>query len=301
MWSSFFFDQGIVNVQHILIDNVNDLEMLQGSKYVQSSMWMCLEDMKSALAQGKKVLFSGTPCQVDGVKSLFRKYLGVQLFTIDIICHGVPNQKIFNDYLKEYQNKHEIVLTKFDFRNKKYGWGRAGVAQGEDFESKVTTENSSYYRYFLDGEIHRDNCYNCSYACKNRVGDITIGDYWGVERYDSQLLDINGGKFSKEKGISCIFVNSEAGKQLLNDYGAKIFMTPIDVENALVVNTQLRESPKFSNKRKKILSVYQKKGYQGVETLFKKQIMLERIKRGIKRFIPESMKRIIKKILGKDN
>ena len=94
------FCSGKARIQHILIDTIDDLPQLQGSKYVQSDVLNCYYDMQAALKSGKKVLFSGTPCQIAGVKSLFKKYEN-QLYTMDIICHGVPSQRFFNDYLVE--------------------------------------------------------------------------------------------------------------------------------------------------------------------------------------------------------
>lgn len=293
-----FNDHNRAEIKHILIDDIADLKEIQGSKYVQSYMWKCLSDMRDALKDGKKVLFSGTPCQVDGIKFLFEKYLGTQLYTIDIICHGVPNQQFFNDYLKQYKEKNGIKLAKFDFRNKRFGWGLDGIAVGTNGkELKVTTENSSYYRYFLNGEIYRENCYNCPYACQGRVGDITIGDYWGVEKYDPQLLDSNGGQFSKENGISCILINSKAGEQLIKDYGKKIDMEPVEIEHVLIVNTQLREPARYSKVRNKIFSLYQNNGYVSVEAFYRKQMLWKKVKNAIKKRIPKLIKVIGKKVL----
>lgn len=103
--------QNIV-VEHTLIKDVCELINLQGSKYVQSNLYACLGELKQALKSGEKVLFSGTPCQVASIKSLFAKYIGTQLYTIDIICHGVPNQQFLNDYLVEFQKIHRVTLEK---------------------------------------------------------------------------------------------------------------------------------------------------------------------------------------------
>jgi len=287
----------IASVEHILINSEDKLTKLQGSKYVQSNMWKCICDLQEILKSGKKVLFSGTPCQVDSIKSLFKSYVGYQLFTIDIICHGVPNQKFFNGYLEEFQNENDIELIKFDFRNKKYGWGLDGLAIGnKGSEIRITTETSSYYKYFIDGEIYRESCYQCPYACLDRVGDITIGDYWGIEIYNPELMDINGGKFSKKDGVSCLIINTDIGSRLIEKYGTKIYKEPVDINNILIINTQLKEPAKNSGKRVKILSAYKVNGYKAVKDIFQKQLRNEKIKRNIKKLIPKSIKNIIKEI-----
>lgn len=144
--------QNIV-VEHTLVKDVRELIKLQGSKYVQSNLYACLDELKQALKNGEKVLFSGTPCQVASVKSLFSKYVGTQLYTIDIICHGVPNQQILNDYLIMFQKVHEVTLKELIFRDKQYGWRLDGkiVAvkpNNEKFEFKFSPKNSSFYRFF---------------------------------------------------------------------------------------------------------------------------------------------------------
>ena len=297
------FNENTVDVRHILINNESQLKELQGSKYVQSYMWHCINDMRKALNSGQKVLFSGTPCQVAGIKSCFKTYLGTQLFTIDIICHGVPSQKLFSEYIKKFQKEKKIQIEKFDFRNKQYSWGLDGLAIGKELDGqerkkiKISPQNSSYYRFFLNAEIYRESCYHCPYACKNRVGDITIGDYWGVDKFDLQLLHENGGEFEKNKGISCLLINTQAGEELVHKYGNKIKSFPIKIENVMEINTQLREPAQHSRLRKKLMEAYKKNGYSGIEKIYKKISFMVNIKMQMKRIIPEKIWNIAKSIL----
>lgn len=299
------FCDGRMEVQHTVIDTESELATLQGSKYVQSYLWPCISELRKALESGKKVLFSGTPCQVAGIKSLFGKYAKSQLYTIDIICHGVPSQSLFNDYIDGFQKENQIQLVKFDFRNKKFGWSLDGLAVGKDLEGETTKKipvspgNSSYYRFFLSGETYRDSCYQCPFACKNRVGDITIGDYWGIEMYDPQLLRENGGTFEKNKGISCLLVNTNAGCELMEKYGNKIQCVPIKIEHVLKINKQLREPAKHSDLRSKLFKAYRKKGYVGIEEIYKKIKFESNIKMAIKKVIPSEVWSIGKSILKK--
>ncbi|MBQ8824757.1 MAG: Coenzyme F420 hydrogenase/dehydrogenase, beta subunit C-terminal domain [Ruminococcus sp.] len=298
--ASMKLENGEASVNHILIYSTDELFKLQGSKYVQSNMWKCIGKIKEELKNGKKVLFTGTPCQVDSIKTIFKNYVRSQLFTIDVICHGVPNQDFFNSYLKDFQDKNKIKLTKFDFRNKKYKWGLDGLAVGsDDSEIKITTIESSYYRYFIYGEIYRTSCYQCPYACLERVGDLTIGDYWGVEQYDSKLLDVNGGAFTRDKGVSCVLENTSAGNMLLKEYGTNLHLEPVKIENVIKINTQLREPAKHSEKRKKIFDLYAKYGYSGVENMFQRRRRYEIFKASVKKLIPKPLFMYLKKIKNK--
>lgn len=297
-----FFEAGNLEVKHVSIEHESDLKILQGSKYVQSHMWYCVPSLREVLKSGKKVLFSGTPCQVACIKSIFNKYVGKQLYTIDIICHGVPSQKMLNEYLHGFQEENKIELVNFDFRNKKYGWGREGLAVGtgtddeEPKQIKISPENSSYYKFFMEGEFCRESCYHCPYACANRVGDLTIGDYWGVERYDPQLLRENGGELETHKGISCLLVNTDAGQELLDVYGQAIKCFPISIENIMKINTQLRKPAEHSQLREKLLRKFAKEGYSGIEEMYGKIRFKSNIKMGVKKVIPKRLWYACKKI-----
>ena len=119
-----------------------------------------------------------TQCQVAAIKSCTRGRFEDNLFTIDIICHGVPSLKFFNDYLQAEKNKKGIDIKKFIFRDKQYGWGTKGsilgIKDGKMIVEPINSRTSSYYSFFLDGEIYRDCCYQCPFAQEKRVGDLTI-------------------------------------------------------------------------------------------------------------------------------
>lgn len=289
------FDGGTAQIRHELD---SDIRKFQGSKYVQSDLLPCLDAVHSALNAGKKVLFCGTPCQVHGVRSLFRNFTQSQLFTMDLVCHGVPNQQFFNDYLSLYQKEHNMQVVHFDFRNKQHGWGLNGTASDSlGNQYSITPNNCSYYKYFLDAEIYRDSCYQCPYACMHRVGDLTIGDYWGVKKHDPQLLAENGGLFSAEKGISCLLINNPRGAELLAKYGSHIITAPVETQNVLIANTQLRKPAQHSTNRKRILTAYRLNGYAGVHRLFQKQMMIKTMRKTAKSIIPKFIRNSLKKVV----
>ncbi len=277
-----------VHVYHKLIDTKEELPDLQGSKYVQSNLWECVDKMEALLNAGKNVLFSGTPCQVDAIKGKFSKYLETQLFTIDVVCHGVPNKSFFESFLEEYQKRENLKLKKIIFRDKKNGWGHKGSLVTEDNRIIAFTRGGfSFYNYFIEGEISRESCYFCPYACLERVGDITVGDYWGIKNYDPQLLTENGGAFDFKMGVSCLIVNNTRGEELLKRFGSNLQKAPIQIQHIMQINTQLREPSKHTKLRNKIFSLYIKQGYCAVEKLFERQMLYKKIKKKIKTFIPK--------------
>lgn len=278
-------ENGKVHVHHTIIETIEKLSVLQGSKYVQSNLWECLEAISILLKEGKNILFSGTPCQVNAIKERFGKYLETQLFTIDIICHGVPSEKFLNDFLKEYQKTHNLKIKELIFRDKKYGWGLNGKLIASDTTVKFTKNDFSYYKYFLDGEIYRDSCYVCPYSCPKRVGNITIGDYWGIKNYDPQLLKENGGIFDYRRGVSCLIVNDKRGEELLEKFGGTLQKASIEIQNVMKINKQLREPAKHTKLRDKIFLIYIREGYSAVEKLFRKQQFHRNIKNRIKLLI----------------
>ena len=301
--AEMYFKEGHVNVRHSLIESPRDLEKLQGSKYVQSDTRDIYLAVMSKLKEGKKVFFSGTPCQVAAIKNFVGDKFVDNLFTVDLICHGVPSLKMFDDYIQQVAMKKKILIHKFNFRDKRFGWGLDGSIegiddQGNEFFEQISPNSSSYYRFFLDGEIYRESCYHCPFAREERVGDLTIGDYWGVEKYSPELLKENGGLFLKKEGISCLFVNTDKGKKMLEIYGNSILKEKVDIEKIKIVNTQLTTPAESTKLRKTLMRSYLKKGYKKIETIFfiksKKDYIKWKVKETIKKILPGWIVNIIK-------
>lgn len=233
---------------HILTNDKEEIKKIYGSKYVQSTMGTIYTEIANKLANGSKVLFSGTPCQVNAV----RKYThnDKNLYTIEVICHGVSNENMFLSYLE----LHDIsTIYNFVFRDKKQGWS---------FNNKTTYKNgkikkdnhrlSSYMTYYLDGETYRDSCYECAYARGPRGADITIGDFWGIIRKRPDLKS----KIDIEKGVSCLLVNSEKGKKLIDEAAIECF--PVNYEDIKDGNEPLNHPSIHTSKRKVILDAWKK-------------------------------------------
>ena len=291
---------GQADVRHIMIGTIEELPRLQGSKYVQSSAEGCYPAIKSSLEEGKKVLFSGTPCQVAAVKNIFVKY-AANLFTIDIICHGVPSQKFFNDYLAYIGKKSMKTVAEYQFRNKRRGWGLDGSIKfvGDNQERYFKPEEESYYKLFLNGETYRDSCYACPYAKQQRVGDLTIGDYWGAQKFSPELMAENGGPFNSDEGVSCILENTVAGRELLALAQEYLTVRKISIDKVLIINSQLREPASHTGMRDKVFSKYKKLGYEGVAQMYQAWKRKNDFIAGCKRLMPRKLKSAIKTMLKK--
>lgn len=287
--------QSQAKIKHILISEQTELTKLQGSKYVQSSLQEVLPNVRTALKAGHKVLFSGTPCQVAGVKSLFRKY-DEQLYTIDIICHGVPSEQFLNDYL-HYAKTTESEIKDIRFRDKRYGWGHKGSLIFIDNEIPISKIKSSYYKLFYDCEIFRDSCYQCPYGCGKRIGDLTIGDYWGVDKYNPELMQENGGVFSKKVGVSCVLINTERGIALFNKYGSGIHYDKVELENIKILNANLQRASNHTELHDKIMRLYKKYGYGAIEKWYISWKLKYNFKQFCK-FAPNRVKRLIRRAIN---
>lgn len=192
-------------VHTIEVDCLDNLPKLMGSKYVQSYIDSYRQIMNS-LRKGKKVLFSGTPCQVDGCLSyLKQKHIDIgNLLTIDLICHGVPSAGIYMNYLNILKKIFQSKLSSYSFRDKGSGKVqaiKAVFANGAVY--RAGTSQDIYYRLFSYDYILRECCYKCPYTNFNRVADITLGDFWGYK-----------GRLDIKKGISLVLVNTNVGSRI---------------------------------------------------------------------------------------
>jgi len=196
-----------LSVIHCRIDSIQNLHLLQGSKYVQSDIGNIYRQVRDDLNKNLKVLFSGTPCQLAGLFA----YLGKRydnLYTVDLICHGVPSQKLFKKSTQSDKRKAKSPLVAYEFRNKeKRGWDSNYKKIFENGKARYGSGKlDAFYKAFLQGEIYRESCYTCRYASMERVGDITLGDFWGIEK---ELP-----KFPADKGTSCVIINTQMGEDL---------------------------------------------------------------------------------------
>lgn len=299
------FEDGHAHPHHIAVREESQLYRLQGSKYVQSVIENTYAEAKEELDLGKKVLFSGTPCQIAGLYGYLRKEYE-NLITVDVICHGVPSAKMFDDFLQnETKRRGAEKVKSYIFRDKKKGWGTNNridfeYGPGKNKKIYIPARLTSYNTFFYDGDIFRENCYKCPYAKKARIGDFTIGDYWGIEKEHPELMSRD--EFDEKKGISCMLVNTEKGLKF-NEHVRKIlYIKESTFDKIKKKNGQLNHALNETKKRNYIMKKYRTESYEKLEKWFrkvyKKQIVIHTVYNKIPRKIRLLMKNILESKKG---
>ena len=207
----------------------DDIRKMQGSRYVQSSTAGIFEAVEKDLSEGKKVLFTGCPCQIDGLKHYLGDCGQDGLYTCDLICHGVNSPKVWQDYL-EYRTKKEPV-REVRFRGKSEGWHNLVMEIRTDrMEYKESSTYDFFYQAFFGNYILRDSCYVCRYADLRRVGDLTIGDFWGIEHVCPQMDD--------NKGVSLVLLNTDKGRNVFSKLENSFLSKEVDIRDSLQPSLQ---------------------------------------------------------------
>lgn len=210
---------------HKRATNKQDRDEFKGSKYVQSDVGNTFRQVKSDLKADRFVLFSGTPCQIAGLKSFIGHRLRERLLLVDIVCHGVASPFVWRDYLKLLEKKEGKTITKVNFRDKShFGW----MAHKETFMFGDTYTYTYTYTYY-NNIINRKCCSVCYFANTKRPGDITIADFWGWEKCDTQINADN-------KGISLVLVNTRKGKDLFAEVEQDIVHIPTSLDECMQPN-----------------------------------------------------------------
>lgn len=209
-------------LNHIAITNKKDIALIQGTKYIQSNMTNIFNDIKANLQQEKTVLFTGTPCQNASILNFVKtqKLNAEKLYLCDIICHGVPSPKAFNDFilwLKEKENFNEYY-----FRNKELSWRGDSASINTDEGYRKNQFISSFMNLYYSNLITDEACFNCKFTTKERVSDITISDFWGIEN--------TALEFEDSLGVSMVIINTQKGKELFEKIGGK--KKAVSLENA---------------------------------------------------------------------
>lgn len=279
---------------HIKIEKKSDLFKLHGSKYVESYLGNIFEDVKKTVDSGRNVLFSGTGCQTAALLS----YLGGReypnLFTLDIICHGVPSRRLFKHHLNWLSNRGHGEVKDFSFRCKSPRGGGTHLFQCGFQDGTVQSGpyfKDPYYFSFMNSAIFRESCYLCKYAQSKRVGDITLGDYWGVENHH-KLPGI-------KKGVSLVIVNSKKGENLLSSCAGGISLIPSKLEWACEGNQNLVHPVSRPALRETIYKTIENDSYEKWANSYfssKKYLLLK-----LKSFIPVGIKKSLKRLVAKKN
>lgn len=232
---------------HKSIDNLNNLDDLKGSKYIQSEINYIFCDIRDNLDAGKNILFCGTPCQVKGLKNFLDKDY-TKLYTIDFVCHGVPSYKIFRKYLNWIEREYNSKVVSIDFRNKDNGWTlynqKIIFDNGESYKS--TKLDNPFMLGFRNNAYLRPSCHTCEFATKERFSEITLGDFWG--------LNVFHPLFYKDVGASLVMINSSKGDELFYSIKESIEFEKSTIQKALKSNGCLVNPSKQHKKRNEIIS-----------------------------------------------
>lgn len=245
----------------------------RGSKYVQSDLTGVFRQVKQDLKNGLTVLFSGTPCQTSGLNSYVGKKLRENLVMIDIVCHGVPSPYIWRDYIAYLERKNNDTIVSLNFRDKaRYGWNM----HKETFIFSKDSESKTFKYLFYKSLYFRKSCYSCHFANTRRPSDITLADYWGVEK---NLPNIN----ADNKGCNLILANTCKGFKLFEAIKEKLNFSEVRLKSSLQPNLQhpsdmpvQRDQFEKDYTRKGFEYVYFKYGEEGLR--YKINVVKERLK-----------------------
>ena len=245
-------------VEHCYIDKKEDLDKLRRSKYVQSNTLESFKEAKGFLEEDRKVLYTGTPCQIAGLKSFLSKNYD-NLITADIICHSTPSPKVWQDFLN--QNYDINKLIKIDFRDKKDGWDKSKLYfYFNDGTKEPKDNNMSSFRVGFGAALFcRPSCHNCYFKGSNRFSDFTIGDAWGYADYAPQMFDRNG--------LSVIFINTKKGDEIFNKLKENLIYKQVALDKIIKHNPYYQTSVKANPKRQEFFRCYSS---ESIDKLIKK-------------------------------
>ncbi|MDE6024410.1 MAG: Coenzyme F420 hydrogenase/dehydrogenase, beta subunit C-terminal domain [Lachnospiraceae bacterium] len=261
-------------VEHIGITNIDELYKLRGSKYVQSNIGNVYSEIEKQLEAGQLVYFSGTPCQVGGLLSFLSKSYN-NLICQDIVCHGVPSPKIWKQYLEMHNREYNDIPTQINFRQKDAGWSmyELNIKYMNNNSYKCYHRNDVYMKAFLGNMDLRPSCYHCHFKSLNRLSDITLADFWGV---DNVVDDMNDNK-----GTSLVFINSEHGNILFHKIKDEMIYKEVDINKAVVSNPCAYESVQEPKVRKHFFDKIDKVGFDKYIKRVTKDKLILKVKRKI--------------------
>lgn len=216
------------------VNKENELDKFSGSKYVKSNPTGIYKEISKILKTGRKVLFIGLPCQIAAIKKYVKNSLN--LYTIDLICHGTPSPKVLESFLKDYGvDLNNIDIIKFRTKTK-------FRLEQKDKVFSVPSVTDGYLYTFLNSATYTENCYSCKYATISRVGDLTIGDSWGSSLNNDIM----------QKGVSLVLCQNTKGKELLK--GADLELMDVDINKSIELNHQLEHPSLKPEQREKFLN-----------------------------------------------
>lgn len=286
-------------VKHTYITKTQDLKKLQKSKYVQSNTEYTFRKVLEYLKKEKLVLYCGTPCQIAGLKRFIPENYKTNLITIDLVCHGVPNQEIFHDYLENIEKNSNKKIVSYIFRDKrKLRNGMSCFFSYSFNDSKYkyikNWPEDSYNYFYMKGYIYRDSCYSCPFTRLKRPGDFTLCDFWGWSNYSN--------KFNKHDTVSGILINTDKGIKLFNKMSSNMCFIECDLQDIVANNSCLVKPTNEPLRREELLLDWKKNGYSYIDNKFREENHWQIFKYSFLRKIPDILldgARLMRKFLTK--
>ncbi len=248
------------------------IKPLCGSKYLQAEVGNSLISVKRDLHNGLSVLFSGTPCQIAGLKTFLNASYD-NLFCLEIVCHGVPSPKVWRNYKDLYERNTHTYIKNVNFRDKLFSWNDYGVLINNKYKSK---NDDCYMRLFLNDYTLRPSCYGCQFK-RTSFADLTIGDFWGISKIKPDI--------DERLGVSLVLSRTDKGKQLLLSISPKICIDSVNLDVALSFNPAIMNSPGIPLQRSDFFSELDKKNIDELADKYTprdNKNLIHKIKRKIK-------------------
>lgn len=256
------------NILHKRGTSEKERDAMRVSKYAQSDMADIFKEVRSDLKQGKAVLFTGTPCQTAGLKS----YIGTgeiskNLYLCDLICHSIPSPLIWQSYRELLEKEGGKRVSEVYFRSKTTDWSRGNSNRGFVYklegEEEYKTDNRFYQLFFGEGWIMRPSCEKCPFTDIHRVSDITIADYWGIEKYSEEWYD--------KKGVSVIITSTPKGQELLQKAKKGLKLEQRDKSEQVTEQKRLSEPSVFPKTRENSWQEFREKGFEYISDKLKEK------------------------------
>lgn len=270
--------------EYIGVTEKQDLEKLLGSKYLQAKIKNIFKNVRENLVLNKLVLFTGTGCQINGLKKFLQKDYK-NLICVDIICHGVPSPALWKEYVGYMENKMQGKMKKVNFRCKDQGWENFGMKEyGSSKEVYISKSKDPYMQMFLSDFCLRPSCYECK-AKTLRLSDLTIGDFWGIDTIAPEMND--------SKGTSLVIVRTNQGEKIFNRLISKSSVKVMEVEydDATKENPAEFRSVYRPKERETFFIDMKKMDFEELRKSYLSLPIKQRIKNAIKKVLKPVLKR----------
>ena len=266
--------------EFIRTTNQNEFKALRGSKYLQAKVGCTYQSVKHDLENNIPVLFTGTGCEINGLKAFLGKNYS-NLLCVDVVCHGTPSPKLWNRYIDIMEEKNNAKLVSVNFRCKDLSWADFGMK--EIYEPYkviyISKDDDPYMRMFLRNYCLRPSCYACT-AKNNKQSDITVGDFWGIEKVAPEMND--------GKGVSLVVTRTEKGQDAFENIKKAISWKEVSYEDGVKMNSPEYASVNKPKEREQFFQDLDTLSFSELQTKYAGDInigLINKAKKAIKTFV----------------